>query len=107
MRQADDYTLANQSFASLRAELNTILGAINTLNSGTSAPSSLAAGSLWLDTTTATAWQPKIYDGAAWINLPFYINTSTNDANLTTTEVTSLVPAETDPQATALAIALG
>ena len=29
MSQADDYTLANQSFARLRAELNTILGAIN------------------------------------------------------------------------------
>ena len=59
---------------------------------------------IWIDTTTATAWQPKIYDGSAWINLPFYINTSTNDANLTTTEVTSL---EADPQAVALAIALG
>ena len=60
MSQATDYTLANQSFANLRAELNSILGAINTLNSGTSAPSCLAAGTLWFDTTTATAWQPKI-----------------------------------------------
>ena len=104
MSQATDYTLANQSFANLRAELNTILGSINTMNSGTSEPDSKTAGSLWLDTTTATAWQPKIYDGAAWINLPFYINTATNDSNLTTVEVTAV---ESDPQATALAIALG
>ena len=107
MSSVSDYTLDNQGFSAFRAELNTILGAINTLNSGSSAPDSKVAGSIWLDTTTATAWQPKIYDGAAWINLPFYINTSTNDSNLTTLEVTSLVPAETDPQATALAIALG
>ena len=75
-------------------------------NSGSSAPSSPQSGMIWVDTTTATAWQPKIYDGAAWINLPFYINTSTNDANLTTTEVTSLVT-ESDPNALPLAIALG
>ena len=106
MSAVSDYTLANQGFGAFRTELNNILGAVNTLNSGSSEPASKAAGSIWLDTTTATAWQPKIYDGAAWINLPFYINTSTNDANLTTTEVTSLV-VETDPQAVALAIALG
>ena len=107
MSSVSDYTLANQGFGAFRTELNNILGAVNTLNSGSSEPASKTAGSIWLDTTTATAWQPKIYDGAAWINLPFYLNTSTNDANLTTLEVTSLVPAETDPQATALAIALG
>ena len=107
MSQASDVSLANIGFSAFRSELNTILGALNTTHLGTSAPGSVATGTIWIDTTTATAWQPKIYDGAAWINLPFYINTSTNDANLTTTEVTSLVPAETDPQATALAIALG
>jgi len=80
------------------------LVSLGSQNSGSSAPSSPQSGMIWIDTTTATAWQPKIYDGSAWINLPFYINTSTNDANLTTTEVTSL---EADPQAVALAIALG
>ena len=102
-----DMIIANQSFANFRTDLNNGLQALASMNSGSSAPSTLYAGQIWIDTTTATAWQPKIYDGAAWINLPFFINTSTNDANLTTTEVTSLVPAETDPQATALAIALG
>ena len=102
-----DLTIDNQSFPAFRTDLNNALIALGSTNSGSSAPSVPQSGMIWVDTTTATAWQPKIYDGAAWINLPFYINTSTNDSNLTTTEVTSLVPAETDPQAVALAIALG
>ena len=69
MSQADDYTLANQSFANLRAELNTILNASNTLNSGSSAPDSKVAGSLWLDTTSATSPTLKYYDGSDSISL--------------------------------------
>ena len=99
-----DLNVANQSFSAFRTDMNNALVALGSQNSGSSAPSSPQSGIIWVDTTTATAWQPKIYDGAAWINLPFYINTSTNDSNLTTVEVTAV---ETDPQATALAIALG
>jgi hypothetical protein len=101
-----DYVVANQSFPDTRTDLNNAFQALASTNIGSSAPSTLYSGQIWIDSTTATAWQPKIYDGAAWINLPFYINTATNDANLTTTEVTSLV-VESDPQAVALAIALG
>ena len=101
-----DLNVANQSFSAFRTDMNNALVALGSQNSGSSAPSSPQSGMIWGDTTTATAWQPKIYDGAAWINLPFYINTSTNDANLTTTEVTSLVT-ESDPNALPLAIALG
>jgi hypothetical protein len=43
MSTVSDYTLANQSFANLRAELNTILASINTLNATTSAPGSKVA----------------------------------------------------------------
>ena len=107
MSQVSQITIDNQGFSAFRTALNNSINALITTHAGTSAPGSVGTGTIWIDTTTATAWQPKIYDGAAWINLPFYINTSTNDSNLTTTEVTSLVPAETDPQATALAIALG
>ena len=99
-----DLDIANQGFSAFRTDLNNALVALGSTNSGTSAPSAPQSGMIYIDTTTATAWQPKIYDGATWINLPFYINTSTNDANLTTAEVTAV---ETDPQATALAIALG
>ena len=101
-----DLNVANQSFSAFRTDMNNALVALGSQNSGSSAPSSPQSGMIWIATTTATAWQPKIYDGAAWINLPFYINTSTNDANLTTTEVTSLVT-ESDPNALPLAIALG
>lgn len=101
-----DMIIANQSFPDTRTDLNNAFQALASTNIGSSAPSTVYSGQIWIDSTTATAWQPKIYDGAAWINLPFYINTATNDANLTTTEVTSLV-VETDPQAVALAIALG
>ena len=69
MSTVSDYTLDNQSFANLRAELNTILAAINTLNSTTSAPASKVAGSLWLDTTSAASPTLKYYDGADWISL--------------------------------------
>ena len=54
MSQVSDYTLSNIGFSAFRTELNSILGAVNTLNAGTSAPGSIAAGSLWLDTTSAT-----------------------------------------------------
>ena len=99
-----DLNVANQGFSAFRTDLNNALVALGSTNSGTSAPSSPQSGMIWVDTTTATAWQPKIYDGAAWINLPFYINTSTNDANLTTAEVTAI---ESDPTAVAFAVALG
>ena len=44
MAQATDFTIANQSFPSFRTDLNTVLSAINTMNSGTSRPSSVVAG---------------------------------------------------------------
>ena len=69
MSQVEDYSLSNQSFPDFRSELNLILGGINTLNSGSSAPSSLVAGSLWLDTTTSTSPTLKYYDGSDSISL--------------------------------------
>ena len=64
-----DYNIANQGFPAFRTDLNNVLSAINTLNSGTSRPSSAVAGSLWLDTTTATAPILKLYDGADDISI--------------------------------------
>ena len=80
MSQAGDYTLSNIGFSAFRSELNTILGAINTLNSGTSAPGSVAAGSLWLDTTNATTPTLKFYDGSDQISLCTF-NYSANTVN--------------------------
>ena len=55
MAQATDYSLANQSGSAFRTELNSILSAVQTLNSGTSAPSNLVAHMVFLDTSTTPA----------------------------------------------------
>jgi hypothetical protein len=64
-----DYDIANQSFPSFRSDLNSVLEAINTSNSGTSRPSSAVAGTIWLDTTSASSPTLKFYDGADDISL--------------------------------------
>jgi len=55
MAQATDYSLANQSGSAFRTELNSILAAIQTLNSGSSAPGNLVADQLWIDRSTTPA----------------------------------------------------
>ena len=57
-----DYVIDNASGATVRADINSALGAIQSLNSGTSAPSSTAAGMLWLDTTGGAPYALKIRD---------------------------------------------
>ena len=97
MSTVSDYTLANQSFANLRAELNTILAAINTLNATTSAPGSKAAGSLWLDTTSATTPTLKYYDGSDWISLCTF-NHSANTVNWLDSTVSADLSGDSTPQ---------
>ena len=97
MSTVSDYTLANQGFSALRTELNSILGAINTLNSTTSAPGSKAAGSLWLDTTSATTPTLKFYDGSDWISLCTF-NYSANTVNWLDNTVTADVSGDSSPQ---------
>ena len=57
-----DYVIDNASGATVRADINSALSAIQTLNSGTSEPSSTAAGMLWLDTTGGAPYGLKIRD---------------------------------------------
>ena len=65
-----DYDIANQSFPAFRTDVNNVLSAINSTNSGSSRPSSAVAGTIWLDTSgAATAQLLKMYDGAADILL--------------------------------------
>ena len=65
----NDLVIANQSFPSFRTDLNSALQAINTSQSGTSRPSGAVAGTIWLDTTSATSPTLKYYDGADDISL--------------------------------------
>ena len=46
-----DYDIANASFPTVRTDINNVLSAINTCNSGSSRPSSAVAGTIWLDTS--------------------------------------------------------
>ena len=104
MSQVSDVVLANQGFASFRTELNNILAALNSTHVGSSRPSSAVAGSLFVDNATTNVLKVKIFDGSDDVEL-FQINTSTN-AVTSTMSVTGTI-SETDPQAAALAIALG
>ena len=83
-----DYDIANQSFPAFRTDLNGVLEAINTSNSGSSRPSSAVAGTIWLDTSGGvTAHILKFYDGGADINLAT-INTTANTVDFTDSSVT-------------------
>ncbi len=83
-----DYLIQNQSFPSFRSDLNSTLEAINTLNSGTSRPTSAVAGTLWLDTTNATNPIIKYFDGTddiTFATVDYTANTiDFNDSSLST-----------------------
>jgi len=98
MSQVSDVSLANQGFSAFRTELNNILGALNTSHIGSSAPASLAAGSIWVDTSGgATAYVLKFYDGADHIQLGT-INTTANTVDWTDSSVTFDIVNDTSPQ---------
>ena len=97
MSQVSDYTLSNIGFSAFRTELNSILGAVNTLNAGTSAPGSVAAGSLWLDTTNATTPTLKFYDGSDQISLCTF-NYSANTVNWLDSTVSADLSGDSSPQ---------
>jgi len=97
MSTVSDYTLGNIGFSSFRSELNSILNSINTLNSTTVAPVSKAAGSLWLDTTSATTPTLKFYDGSDWISLCTF-NYSANTVNWLDNTVTADLSGDSSPQ---------
>ena len=53
MSQVTDYTIANDTGANVRSDINAVLGAIQTLNSGSSDPSANVAFQLSVNTTTS------------------------------------------------------
>ena len=97
MAQATDFTIANQSFPSFRSDLNTVLGAINSSNSGTSRPSSATTGTFWLDTTNASSNSLilKFFDGSDDITFATF-NTSANTVNVS--DSATDVVGDTSPQ---------
>ena len=92
-----DYLIQNQSFPSFRSDLNATLEAINTSNSGTSRPSSAVAGTVWLDTTSATTPTLKFFDGADDISLAT-LDYSANTVNWLDSSVVADLVNDTTPQ---------
>ena len=97
MAQATDFTIANQSFPNFRTDLNTVLGAINSSNSGTSRPSSATTGTFWLDTTNSGSnlLVLKFFDGSDDITFATF-NTSSNSVDVS--DSASDVVGDTTPQ---------
>ena len=93
-----DYNIANASFPTVRTDINNVLSAINTSNSGTQRPSGAVAGTIWLDTSGGvTAHVLKFYDGGADIPLAT-INTTANTVDFTDSTVTFDIVNDTSPQ---------
>ena len=95
MAQATDFTIANQSFPSFRSDLNTVLSAINTSNSGSSRPSSAVSGTFWLDTSSASAPILKFFDGSDDITFATF-DTSANTVNVS--DSSTSLSGDTSPQ---------
>ena len=93
-----DYNIANDSFPTVRTDINNVLSAINSSNSGTSRPSSAVAGTIWLDTSgAATAQLLKMYDGAADITLGT-INFTANTVDWSDSSVVADLVNDNSPQ---------
>ena len=93
-----DYNIANASFPTVRTDLNNVLSAINSTNSGSSRPSSAVAGTIWLDTSgAATAQLLMMYDGAGDITLGT-INFTANTVDWSDSSVVADLVNDTSPQ---------
>ena len=92
-----DMNIANQSFPSFRTDLNNALSAINTMHSGTSRPSGAAAGTMWLDTTSASSPTIKFFDGTDDISFAT-IDYSANTVNFLDSTVVADLVGDTTPQ---------
>ena len=97
MSSVSQITVDNQGFSAFRTAMNNSLNALNTLSSASSAPDSKAAGSLWLDTTSATTPTLKFYDGSDWISLCTF-NYSGNTVNWLDSTVSADVSGDSTPQ---------
>ncbi len=83
-----DFVINNQGFPSFRSDLNDFLNAVRTTHSGTSLPSGAVAGTIWLDTTNATAPILKYYDGTDNITLAT-INHSANTVDFNDSSIST------------------
>ena len=55
MSQTPSFTIANDAGAAVRARINEVIAALQTLSAGPTAPVDTRAGMIWLDTSTSPA----------------------------------------------------
>ena len=55
MSQTPSFTITNDAGAAVRARINEVIAALQTLNTGPSEPTDTRAGMAWLDTSTSPA----------------------------------------------------
>lgn len=63
-----DYNIANQGAAAFRSDLNDLADSIQTINSGSTAPTDTAPGLLWYDTANGLLKQRNAAD-SGWLNI--------------------------------------
>ena len=82
MANTHDYIIANDTGALVRADFNTLFLEIEASNAGDSAPSNVAAGKLWHDTTTDHL---KYYTGTDWVSVARSVKGAANNTDITGT----------------------
>ena len=82
MANTHDYVIANATGAAVRADFNTLFLEIEASNAGDSAPSNVAAGKLWHDTTTDHL---KYYTGTDWVSVARSAKGAANNTDITGT----------------------
>lgn len=96
MSQVNSYSIANQSGALVRAQLNSVLGAILTQAAGPTEPPETHPYQLWINTSElegARVLRIRNAANTAWLKLPFSVGVA---ANLGSDALTA--PAITTPQ---------
>jgi hypothetical protein len=84
MANSHDYAVANAVGSAVRADMNLLFLEIEASNAGDSAPTNVAGGKLWFDTTTDTL---KYYTGTGggWVSVARQVKGSANDTDITGT----------------------
>jgi len=95
MAQTDSFALGNVPGATFRGTLNEILAALQSTNSGATAPTATAPGMLWFDTTSPGVWKYRNAANDAWRLLFGTLTNATLIGSLTETifELTGTTPA--------------
>ena len=102
-----DYNIINQGFPQTRSDINDVLSAIQSGNSGATAPTSTAQGQVFVDTGTSGKIILKYnYDGTSFSTLA-EIDTSSGVVSIPSGVQISASISESDPNALPFAIALG